>query len=120
MKAASTVREGRLEKGSTPAEHLAGRPPHYAPQDAELARLEAEARVARIGLWSQPKPVPPWNWRQGEGVPQAAGVIANRRSHIYHKPTCRGAASMSEKNRVAFASEAEAEKAGYRKARDCW
>ena len=92
----------------------------YAPHDADLARLESEARAARIGLWSRPNPVPPWNWRHGEGVPQAAGVIGNRRSLVYHKPNCRGAATTSERNRVTFASEAEAEKAGYRKAKDCW
>jgi endonuclease YncB( thermonuclease family) len=92
----------------------------YAPRDGELARLEAQAKAARVGLWGQPNPVPPWEWRRGEGVPQAAGVVANRRSHVYHKPTCRAAAAMSEKNRVTFASGAEAEKAGYRKAKDCW
>ncbi|MBV8616540.1 MAG: thermonuclease family protein, partial [Acetobacteraceae bacterium] len=50
----------------------------YAPRDAELARLEAEAKTAWIGLWSQPKPVPPWEWRRGEGVTQAVGVVGNR------------------------------------------
>ncbi len=92
----------------------------YAPRDAELAQLEAEARKARVGLLSQPNPVPPWNSRHGEGVPQTAGVIGNRRSHVYHKAGCRSAASMAGKNRVIFASQAEAEKAGYRKSRDCW
>jgi hypothetical protein len=91
---------GRLEKGSTQAEHLAGRLPHYAPRDHELARLEAEAKAARIGLWSQPNPVPPWNWRQGDGVPQAAGVIGNRRSHVYHKPSCRGGDEREEQDDV--------------------
>jgi methylphosphotriester-DNA--protein-cysteine methyltransferase len=33
---------------------------------------------------------------------------------VYHKPTCRGAAGMSEKNRVEFKTAAEAEAAGYR------
>jgi methylphosphotriester-DNA--protein-cysteine methyltransferase len=47
-------------------------------------------------------------------------VVGNRRSHVYHKPTCRATAAMAEKNRVTFASEAEAEKAGYRRAKDCW
>src|SRR5262249_42158480 len=87
-----------------------------SPRDRELARLEADARQARIGLWSQPNPVPPWTWRKGDGAPQAAGVIGNRRSHVYHRPTCPGAARMSEGNRVAFASADEAEKAGYRRA----
>jgi endonuclease YncB( thermonuclease family) len=92
----------------------------YAPRDAELARLEDQAKAARVGLWSQPNPVPPWEWRRGEGVPKTAEVVGNRRSRIYHKPACRGAAEMSEKNRVTFAREMEAEKAGYRKAKDCW
>ncbi len=35
----------------------------YAPGDAELQRLEQEARSARIGLWVDPNPVPPWEWR---------------------------------------------------------
>ncbi len=91
----------------------------YAPRDADLARLEAEAKAARIGLWSQPNPVPPWYWWHGEGVPETADVKGNRRSRVSHKPSCRAAAVRSEKNRVTFASEADAEKAGYRKAGDC-
>jgi micrococcal nuclease len=90
----------------------------YAPGDAELARLEREARAAKMGLWSQPRPVPPWEWRRGEGVPKTAEVVGDRRSHVYHKLACRGAAASAEKNRVTFASEAE--KAGYRGAGDCW
>jgi hypothetical protein len=93
-----------LEKGSTQAEHLPGRLPHYAPANRELARLEAEAKAAKIGLWSRPDPVPPWEWRRGEGVPQMAGVIGNRRSRLYHEPTCRGAARMNARNRIEFPS----------------
>ena len=33
--------------------------------DATLGRLEAEARGARRGLWSDPAPVPPWEHRRG-------------------------------------------------------
>ena len=91
----------------------------YAPADRELAELEAEAKAAKRGLWSQPGAVPPWDWRSGKGVPVTAGVVGNRRSHLYHAPNCRGAAAMSEKNRVAFKTAAEAEAAGYRKAGDC-
>src|SRR5262249_8173966 len=35
----------------------------YAPFNAKLAQLEAEAREARRNLWSHKKPVPPWVWR---------------------------------------------------------
>jgi hypothetical protein len=91
----------------------------YAPHDRELARLEAEARKARVGLWSDPNPIPPWEWRRGEGVPRTAEVIGNQCSRVYHKSTCRGAAMINERNRVTFASEAEAGEAGYTPAGDC-
>jgi endonuclease YncB( thermonuclease family) len=32
--------------------------------DPELAKLEAEARAARRGLWSEPHPVAPWTYRK--------------------------------------------------------
>lgn len=36
----------------------------YAPEDLVLATLEAAARVARKGLWNDPEPIPPWEWRK--------------------------------------------------------
>jgi endonuclease YncB( thermonuclease family) len=36
----------------------------YAPGEAELERLETEAREAKKGLWADPHPVPPWEWRK--------------------------------------------------------
>lgn len=91
----------------------------YAPYDRDLAGLEARARAAKVGLWSQPGAVPPWEWRKGVGVPVTAGVVGNVRSGVYHRASCPSVGRMSEKNRVTFASEAEAVKAGYRKAGDC-
>ena len=35
--------------------------------DASLGALEEEARRARRGLWADPRPVPPWEWRRGKG-----------------------------------------------------
>ena len=37
---------------------------HYAPDDKMLARLETDAREAKRGLWADPNPVPPWQWRR--------------------------------------------------------
>lgn len=37
-----------------------------APRNERLRRLERRARRAHRGLWSQPNPVPPWEWRDGE------------------------------------------------------
>ena len=36
----------------------------YAPGDVELERLEKAAREANKGLWADPHPVPPWEWRK--------------------------------------------------------
>jgi endonuclease YncB( thermonuclease family) len=91
----------------------------YAPADRELASLEAEAKATKRGLWAQPGAIPPWEWRSSKGDPVTAEVVGNRRSMIYHALNCRGATAISEKNRVAFKTAAEAEAAGYRKARDC-
>jgi len=38
----------------------------HAAKDRDLERLEQTARKQRIGLWSQPKPIPPWKFRREE------------------------------------------------------
>lgn len=42
---------------------------HYS-KDASIGGLEERARVGRKGLWQDPNPVPPWEWRKNkrEGV----------------------------------------------------
>ena len=46
----------------------------YAPDIGTLAELEAAARDAKRGLWSQPNPVPPWEWRKTKGEAQPGEV----------------------------------------------
>ena len=36
----------------------------YAPGDTVLEGLEKAAREERKGLWVEPHPVPPWEWRK--------------------------------------------------------
>jgi endonuclease YncB( thermonuclease family) len=36
-------------------------------KDATLYPIEAEAREQRRGLWRDPEPVPPWEWRKTKG-----------------------------------------------------
>ena len=43
---------------------LAWHDPRYAPKAKEYAEAEAEARKAKRGLWSDDKPVSPWDWRK--------------------------------------------------------
>ena len=37
----------------------------YAPGDTVLEGLGKEARLAKKGLWTDPQPTPPWEWRKG-------------------------------------------------------
>lgn len=112
------------------------------------AEAERDARTARRGLWADAKPVAPWDFRHPEqpdalggaassrqsppaqpggnqssasrSAPGAAGrIIGNRNSGIYHAPTCPDYDRVSERNREYFDTEADAVKAGYRKARNC-
>jgi methylphosphotriester-DNA--protein-cysteine methyltransferase len=46
-------------------------------------------------------------------------VNGNRRSLLYHKPSCPNAARVAPANRVRFDSEAAAAAAGYRPGKDC-
>ena len=104
----------------------------FAPRNSPLFELEREAREARIGLWADPAPVEPWRWRRGERSASGAGatraspgsgaapeVRGNRNSMIYHLPHCQSFDSVSSRNRVIFRSEAEAQRAGFRRARNC-
>jgi endonuclease YncB( thermonuclease family) len=36
----------------------------YAPDDTTLEKLETEAIEEGRGLWADPEPVPPWEWRK--------------------------------------------------------
>ena len=47
----------------------------YAPADSPLFAMQYEARAARRGLWIDPSPVPPWDWRRnGQQSSRASGV----------------------------------------------
>jgi endonuclease YncB( thermonuclease family) len=85
----------------------------YAPDDTELARLEAQARREQRGLWAKANPIPPWEFRHGARSPRTTRLIplpsgdlpilGSRRSRIYHLPTCDSYGMISPRNRVRFA-----------------
>jgi hypothetical protein len=92
----------------------------------ELA--ENAAKTCKRGLWSDPSPTPLWDFRRGKTAKApgatppttAAGpIIGNRNSQIYHLRNCPDYSKVSERNRVPFKTEAEAQAAGYRKSRNC-
>jgi hypothetical protein len=95
-----------------------------------LLEDERRAREAGVGLWSQPDPVPPWEWPQEQrnaGASQGAdrecnieGNIARDGERIYHVPGQKhfGRTRIStSKGERWFCSEREALEAGWRKAR---
>lgn len=49
----------------------------YAPKRSPLIALEAEARAARRGLWADPNPVPPWEWRKAKKAKAQGGVAVS-------------------------------------------
>lgn len=106
-------------------------------KDQELETLEAEARLAKRGLWADPNPIPPWDFRHPQHQEalmlspggnlflsstqdaDSAPIIANKQTHIYHRPDCPSYTGTAPKNRRIFTSPAEAEAAGYRVAKTC-
>jgi len=100
------------------------------PEDATVyEQAEAQARKEKRGLWADASPVPPWDFRRGKTAKApgatpptmtAAGpIIGNRNSKIYHLSNCPDYSKVSERNQIPFKTEAEAQAAGYRKARNC-
>lgn len=90
---------------------------------------ETEAKAAKRGLWKDENPTAPWDFRhpaKPTSDPQPmfnavveGPVIGNKNSRIYHLPTCPDYNRVAEKNRQYFKTKEEAEKAGYRVARNC-
>jgi len=102
--------------------------------DSTLAQLEIDARRASRGLWKDPHPVAPWDWRAGKktsssfnsrkgqvNTPQVVSggpVHGNVKSRVYHRSSCK---DYNCKNCIAvFGSEREAQKAGYRPCKRCY
>lgn len=80
--------------------------------EREFKEAERAAQKTEFGIWNKAK-------RAAWSDPGARGtIIGNIRSHIYHLPGQYGYDKISEKNRVYFKTEDEAQKAGYRKARN--
>lgn len=96
------------------------------PEDRiSYAKAEQEARAAKRGLWQDPNPTPPGDYRQKVkaerwGPPPPEGtVIGNKSSKKYHRADCPGYRDMAERNRVFFKTVGEAEAAGYKRAGNC-
>ena len=104
-----------------------------SPADREAyATAECAAMKAKLGLWSDPHPVQPQDFRHGTNSPPLLDpkgcrmsseptngpVVGNSRSHIFEWPGCPYYSDISPDNRVPFASPQAAE-SGYRPAHNC-
>lgn len=90
---------------------------------SDWMRMEVVARGSKVGLWSHPDPVPPWDFRRGERSSsqsnRSVGAIVasvvyrgNVNSKVFHRQGCR---YYNCKNCTAeFMSREEAVEAGYR------
>lgn len=100
------------------------KPAPTAPWDFRRAKRVDEAEVAE----TQPvqaaapageaaRPAEPAVEKTSAAV--EGGILGNRNSRIYHWPGCPNYSQIAPDNRVAFASATDAEKAGYRAAKNC-
>jgi len=105
--------------------------------DEQLGILEVKAKIAKVGLWADKNPLPPWIYRHRNELatlqPQRPSsslepiseslnslpVRGNRRSKKYHRIDCPSFDLISPKNRVPFHSPKEARDAGFELAGNC-
>jgi micrococcal nuclease len=62
----------------------------YAPDDAELANAEKEARAKKLGLWAHDAPIAPWEFRKPAVQPTIPGMVyVTTGGTKYHAAGCR-------------------------------
>ncbi|MCW5976489.1 MAG: thermonuclease family protein [Bryobacteraceae bacterium] len=73
----------------------------YAPDDRKLQELEAEARQERRGLWADPAPEAPWDWRKNFHQASSNPKTTRRTKNSHH----RGSRTAAERKRSERRSE---------------
>ena len=66
-------------------------------KDRALITAEENARSARRGLWSEPDPIPPWEWRHGANGQTRAAFTCGTKRHCREMTSCAEARFYLEK-----------------------
>lgn len=82
------------------------KPPNLKYQELFLS-LQEKAIKEHKGLWQEKKP------------DTESYYIGNKRTYVFHRPSCKLAQRISEKNRITFRSRFDAIKIGYSPCRQC-
>ncbi len=100
-----------------------------------FSRLEYDAWSHKLGLWIDPGPVPPWEFRRdallADKEPPSGpsevdyeqvlgyGLVGDKRAKTYFWPQCKGYHLLDPKDRAIFSNRLEAQAAGFNKAKGC-
>lgn len=79
------------------------------PSNRQTAAVSVTTPEVKL-LEGQDKPV---------AIPSQQTFVASAKGAKYHLPTCPGAKQISDKNKIYFATKAEAESSGYTPAANC-
>jgi endonuclease YncB( thermonuclease family) len=64
----------------------------YYSDDTALAQLETNDRARKVGLWVEPNPVPPWEWRRGKrGLPKEGNNLCTEKRSCHEMNNCQEA-----------------------------
>ena len=89
---------------------------HGSPKSGHAPSFRTESP----NLQSQPVKPAAKATRAAPFTPEGSGEVrGNQQGKMYWVAGCKGYASMAPASVIAFATEAEAQQAGYRKAKDC-
>ena len=108
---------------------------HYrvkAQENPTLSNLEYQAWKLKLGLWVQPSPLPPWEFRRGIKVPPpptsfaqvdydfilSYGIVGDSENRIYYWPACADYPDKPD-GLISFSNTLEAEAKGYQRGLQC-
>jgi len=90
-----------------------------------VATLMAQAPAKDVKKKEAPKPAAAAKTEtktsaKAEAKPTATALVGNKDSKTFHKAGCSAAAKIKDANKTTFATQAEAEKAGFKACKVCF